>query len=716
MKRFILLFTFFTFTFTFLTAQVPRYITHQGFLTNSAGVPYDTTLSMSFGIYSSITGGTALYSQTLDNVQVRKGVFNVSLGPISSPFDNQYYLEITVASETFTPRTQLTSVPYSLRADTAEYAKNAIGSGNPTLPFPGTVNTDTPPITVLQNGIGGGINVQIDNANNGSRALNVATNGGNDAIYSYTIGTASAGNFAINNVNNEYGAAVLATSNGSHALFSRNDGNGSAGDFMVTSPSSNSTVLNIANQGLGQLANFSGLNNLSKGVNIEMNSTTDKPHLTLHELDNDYARLSFQNGFTEGYWTIAGLTNTTASNSRLNFYSSQLGADAMSITGLGRVGINTPSPTARMEITDNANDANLRITGSGTYGAQLELKATETGSKRWWVSSVGTAGGTRQGNLEFIQSSDALIPMAITKTGDVGIGTTNPLYKLHVNGTVNAASFLQNGYPLNSSQWTTTASNIYYNAGNVGIGTSNPATKLHISDATNPAAFTLGVNSTSGGYTALLGSLSSVSNGYASLQAVQSAGNSFGNLVLNKDGGNVGIGTTPNANYKLDVNGTLNANNVMKSGVPMQSDMFHNIVLLTRDYSPIQYVNQYSTELPLSDLDYTVTLSDSAVVLLHYSADVRSATTFFGAEGFIGVKYDNGLMQDFIHMYPFFIANAAYTFSLAPSTFSKTISHRFGPGNHTINALLILSSRDTQHPNSGLGITHAEVTIEVINK
>lgn len=100
--------------------------------------------------------------------------------------------------------------------------------------------------------------------------------------------------------------------------------------------------------------------------------------------------------------------------------------------------------------------------------------------------------------------------------------------------------------------------------GKVGIGQDNPVTTLHVSDATNPATMTLGVNSTAGGYTSLLTSLSAVSGGYAMLQSVRSAGSQYGDLVLNRDGGNVGIGNASPA-QKLDVNGNINASGTINA-------------------------------------------------------------------------------------------------------------------------------------------------------
>ena len=77
------------------------------------------------------------------------------------------------------------------------------------------------------------------------------------------------------------------------------------------------------------------------------------------------------------------------------------------------------------------------------------------------------------------------------ETRNIGIGTTNPISKLHVSGdvrvtgVVTATSFSGDGSQLigisasSSSQWVTTASGIH-TLSNVGIGTTNPTSKLHV--------------------------------------------------------------------------------------------------------------------------------------------------------------------------------------------------------------------------------------------
>lgn len=85
-------------------SQVPKYITHQGLLTDASGAPFDTTISMTFRLFTTLTAGTVQYSQVINNVAVSSGVFNVTIGPLSLAFDKQYYLEVEAGSDVLSPR------------------------------------------------------------------------------------------------------------------------------------------------------------------------------------------------------------------------------------------------------------------------------------------------------------------------------------------------------------------------------------------------------------------------------------------------------------------------------------------------------------------------------------------------------------------------------------------------------------------------------------
>ena len=103
---------------TFIYADVPHMINFQGYLTDSCGVPLDTTTSMTFEIYEDSTGGIALWSETHDSVVVDSGVFNVILGSQNSIPDTAFdspncWLEITIDSKKMEPRTRITSVGYA---------------------------------------------------------------------------------------------------------------------------------------------------------------------------------------------------------------------------------------------------------------------------------------------------------------------------------------------------------------------------------------------------------------------------------------------------------------------------------------------------------------------------------------------------------------------------------------------------------------------------
>ena len=113
-----------------LIFAVPRSFNYQGKLVDSSGVGVNDTLMLTFRLYTSETGGSPIYEQTIPDVIIRQGLFSVELSdfPDTVDFSEQYWLEVVVDGEAMSPREKLTSAPYSIRAGTAERGYNPVYS------------------------------------------------------------------------------------------------------------------------------------------------------------------------------------------------------------------------------------------------------------------------------------------------------------------------------------------------------------------------------------------------------------------------------------------------------------------------------------------------------------------------------------------------------------------------------------------------------------
>lgn len=128
MNRFVPVFVFVAFTLgaTMAWGQVPQLISYQGVLGNNAGqLVTNGNYDITFRIFSSVTGGSALHDETHVGVPVTNGGFSVLIGsvpgdPLLLPFSVPYWLEIQVAPDAspLSPRIQLASSPYALMAKT----------------------------------------------------------------------------------------------------------------------------------------------------------------------------------------------------------------------------------------------------------------------------------------------------------------------------------------------------------------------------------------------------------------------------------------------------------------------------------------------------------------------------------------------------------------------------------------------------------------------
>ncbi len=101
-------------------AEIPHQINYQGHLLDNAGNPVTGEFDFVFTIYNVPTDGTALWSETHENIYIDQGVFSALLGevqPISMRFDIPMWLGITVGGEILVPRQPLTSVGQAIQAE-----------------------------------------------------------------------------------------------------------------------------------------------------------------------------------------------------------------------------------------------------------------------------------------------------------------------------------------------------------------------------------------------------------------------------------------------------------------------------------------------------------------------------------------------------------------------------------------------------------------------
>lgn len=117
-------------------AAVPKLITQQGRLVDSAGDPVTGDLNFVFNIYDAVDGETPIYTET-QTITVDNGYFSARVGEGTvipdSLFDgSNRWIGITVGSDSeMTPRQQIASVPYAFRAGAADTAVNATGAITP---------------------------------------------------------------------------------------------------------------------------------------------------------------------------------------------------------------------------------------------------------------------------------------------------------------------------------------------------------------------------------------------------------------------------------------------------------------------------------------------------------------------------------------------------------------------------------------------------------
>jgi hypothetical protein len=167
---------------------------------------------------------------------------------------------------------------------------------------------------------------------------------------------------------------------------------------------------------------------------------------------------------------------------------------AFTITGAGNVGIGTTSPAHKLTV-NAANDTTA--VGIDFPSAHFDFSANSTSgyNASFHMDNVGMDIGHDSTARALNLITGNVDRLVILGNGNVGIGTTSPQAKLHVSDTTRIDGILftrdiNAGYYASAADLTLRSGTsgrtlINPSGGNVGIGTTSPLSKLHINDGTN---------------------------------------------------------------------------------------------------------------------------------------------------------------------------------------------------------------------------------------
>ncbi len=295
----------------------------------------------------------------------------------------------------------------------------------------------------------------------------------------------------------------------------------------------------------------------------------------------------------------------------------------LTVTSAGKVGIGTTTPTYKLEIEGGATP--LRITGGGSQFQKFLFDVATGGFAifRMYDKDVNE-------DFRFATNGNSWLDGG----GNVGIGTTGPVAKLHlVNGSAgftpstaselaiessgltrievmspaNSAGQILFGSPTEADRGFITYDHandimllgsgggtkmVVDDNGNVGIGTASPGTKLEVAGQVKITGGTPGAGKVLTSDAAGLATWQTATGGGDA--SYGSSGASPNNAVFVSDNGNVGIGTTSPAT-KLDVSGAITLSPSGAVAGPSLVNSVDGVLVTGGATSGIRFNNQDNT-------------------------------------------------------------------------------------------------------------------------
>ena len=244
---------------------------------------------------------------------------------------------------------------------------------------------------------------------------------------------------------------------------------------------------------------------IPSNVGIGTSNLNTNTVLSVHKGDSSESQMRFtnsttgeagNNGFLVGIDSSEGGRLFVQENNYLRFGTNN--TERLRIDSSGRLNIGTTTnayTNARLQVNDSNGSFFV------TQYAHLLLQNKNSSTTNWWNIAPRDNGQLTIGNgapdANGIVSDKKVV---INSSGNVGIATTSPSSKLHVNGTAKFDDYIHFGGVISTPQ---TAAAIYRPAdnqlafstansermridssGNVGIGTSSPTQKLSLENGT----------------------------------------------------------------------------------------------------------------------------------------------------------------------------------------------------------------------------------------
>jgi hypothetical protein len=283
-----------------------------------------------------------------------------------------------------------------------------------------------------------------------------------------------------------------------------NSGNGILSFYTRTSQSvtEKMRITSGGNVGIGTTSPTQGLHvssaigSANTGITIQ-NTSTGNPQLRF-----------LNSSGTE----VLAMTYISGTTSSLYIYTAAAG-NLLNLVG-ANVGIGTTSPSQKLQVSGSTIINGTIYSGDGSISTSNSLQLQYDASSGDGVIASKSTGGNTTLALQTSNSGTTTTKLYITSAGNVGIGTTSPTNKLHVNG---GSIFNQDGFLYMSNQFpivwgaavsiegdnvagtltlkTESSHRIFINnVGNVGINTTAPQQLLHVLGATNGYMMVQGAN------------------------------------------------------------------------------------------------------------------------------------------------------------------------------------------------------------------------------